>query len=127
MKRGIRAILVCTAMGLAAPLVAETPEEGRDWHRPDDYARAADYFLALACRGNAAAQETLGLLYAEGQGVARDDIRAHRWLSRALAQAEGAAAVRLRARLAEIEANMNSADIARARSPADPCPDKNQA
>ena len=116
MKAMFRLILVAATAWGAPPAAAETPEEGRDWHRPDDYVRAAEYFLALACRGNGAAQESLAAMYAEGRGVPGDPVRAHRWLSLALEGAEGDAATRRRARLAEIETRMTPAEIAEARA-----------
>jgi hypothetical protein len=121
-RRAFRAALVAAAMLWAAPwTAAETPEEGRDWHRPEDYARALEFFRALACQGNAAAQESLGSLYESGRGAPRDFVRAHRWMSRALAQADGVAQDRRRARLAELEAKMTSDEIAAARSGVDLC------
>ncbi len=121
MKRVFRAALVA-ALPWIPPADAETPEEGRDWHRPEDYVRALEYFQVLACQGNAAAQESLGSMYASGRGAPRDFVRAHRWLSLALAQAEGAAADRRREMLVGIEAKMTPDEIARARAATDPCP-----
>jgi TPR repeat protein len=127
MRRGpaariaFRAALVAAMAWVAPSAVAETPEEGRDWHRPEDYARALEFFHALACRGNAAAQESLGSMYASGQGAPRDFVRAHRWMSLALAQADGAARDRRRAMLAELEAKMTPDEIARARAATNPC------
>lgn len=115
-KAMFRLVLVAATAWIAPPAGAETPEEGRDWHRPEDYARAAEFFLALACRGNAAAQESLAAMYAEGRGVTRDLVQAHRWLSLALGGAEDGAAAGRRARLAELEAKMTPAEIAEARA-----------
>ena len=118
----LRAALVAAMPWIVPPAIAETPEEGRDWHRPEDYARALEYFLALACRGNAAAQESLGSMYESGRGVAWDLVRAHRWMSLALAQADGATRDRRRAMLAGIEAKMTADEIAKARAATDACP-----
>lgn len=51
-----------------------------------DYPRAIEMLTPLAERGEAVAQVKLGLLYARGEGVSRDDIAAFGWLSRAAEQ-----------------------------------------
>lgn len=51
-----------------------------------DYPRAIEMLTPLAERGEAVAQVKLGLLYARGEGVPRDDVAAIGWLSRAAEQ-----------------------------------------
>jgi len=54
-------------------------EDGMAAYDRKDYATALEKFLSAAEQGNAAAQSNLGVLYLEGQGVARDYTRAHMW------------------------------------------------
>ncbi|MCC7016118.1 MAG: sel1 repeat family protein [Rhodospirillales bacterium] len=119
------AAVAAAVLWIAPPSAAETLEESRDWYRPEDYARASEFFLPLARQGNAAAQESLGLMYASGQGVPRDHVQAYLWTYRALKQAEGEAAVRRAATLAALEAKMTPAEIAEARSLARSCAPRN--
>lgn len=53
--------------------VAKLAFEGRD------YAKALRYLEPLAVSGHPKAQHLLGVLYAEGLGVSRDDSEAARW------------------------------------------------
>jgi TPR repeat protein len=46
-----------------------------------DYNAASTIFEGLASRGDAAAQNELGYLYAQGHGVKQDYIRAHMWFN----------------------------------------------
>ena len=110
------AVAAAAVLGAALSSVAETLEETIDSYRPGDYARASEFFLPLAQRGNAAAQESLGLMYAHGRGVPRDYVRAYLWIYLALAQAKGEAADRGRKTLAGLEAKMTPAEIAEARN-----------
>lgn len=115
MKRMAWAAVAVMATLSSAPIsFAETLEETIDWYRPGDYARASEFFLPLAHGGNAAAQESLGAMYASGRGVFRDYVRAYMWIYLALAQAEGEAADRRRKMLGALEAKMTSTEIAKA-------------
>lgn len=51
-----------------------------------DFERALDEFRKPAERGNADAQFTVGLMYAEGQGVTRSYAEAAKWYEKAAAQ-----------------------------------------
>jgi TPR repeat protein len=57
-------------------------------HR-DDYDLAARLFRPLAEQGHAGAQSFLGVLYANGQGVPKDVIRAYLWLTVSIAGSRG--------------------------------------
>lgn len=46
---------------------------------PQDFSRAAEWYLRLAKAGDARAQTTLGLMYARGYGVAKNLAEAQRW------------------------------------------------
>lgn len=51
-----------------------------------DYAAAAELFAADAARGNAVAQNNLGVLLLKGQGVVKDPVAARGWFEKAAAQ-----------------------------------------
>jgi TPR repeat protein len=46
---------------------------------PQDYAKAAEWFLRAAELGNSAAQHNLGVMHEHGQGVAQNDEKAFGW------------------------------------------------
>jgi hypothetical protein len=54
-----------------------------------DPAEAARWFRRAAEQGEAAAQQNLGVMYANGDGVPRDFVTAHQWLSLATVSLEG--------------------------------------
>ncbi len=60
-----------------------------------DYATAMRELRPLAEQGLAAAQFNLGLLYANGQGVPKDDAQARQWYEKAAAQGHADAQVNL--------------------------------
>ncbi len=54
-------------------------QEGCDAYERGDYETALKEFRPLADQGDPLAQATLGLMYAEGEGVAQDYQEAVRW------------------------------------------------
>ena len=50
---------------------------------PQDYAEAVKWYRRVADRGNADAQNTLGIMYNEGRGVSQDHAEAAKWFRRA--------------------------------------------
>ncbi len=70
-------------------------DKGLEAYRRVDYAAALGAWLALAKRGDARAQTWIGVMHAEGKGVARDFSQAIRWFARAAAQGYGEAEFRL--------------------------------
>jgi uncharacterized protein len=50
-------------------------------HEAWDYAEALKWYRLAAAQGEADAQYNLGVMYARGQGVAQDDVRAHMWFN----------------------------------------------
>lgn len=73
---------------ILASLLAATPalagvEEGRDFMEADQFEAAMAEFLPAARSGNADAEELIGVMYAMGLGVERDDVRAFEWYLRA--------------------------------------------
>ncbi|MGI9393917.1 MAG: tetratricopeptide repeat protein [Boseongicola sp.] len=78
MKRLAFAIFIC----LTSPARAEL-ESGLELMNAGNYAAALEQLLPAAQEGNADAEELIGVLYASGLGVERDDIRAFEWYLRA--------------------------------------------
>ena len=58
-------------------------EAARDLMEADRYTEAMAALLPLARSGNADAEELIGVMYAMGLGVERDDVRAFEWYLRA--------------------------------------------
>ena len=56
-----------------------------------DYRQAMLWFQKAASQGYAVAQNTLGLMYANGQGVAQDFKQARFWFEKAAAQGDAEA------------------------------------
>jgi len=63
-----------------------------------DYSQAADWWRKAADAGNPAAQYSLGLAYAQGQGVAQDLVLAQMWLNLSALSPVQAQALRAKAR-----------------------------
>ena len=78
MKQFALAIFLC----FPGTLLAEI-ETARDLMDAGDYAAAMEQLLPAARAGNAEAEELIGVMYASGLGVERDDIRAFEWYLRA--------------------------------------------
>lgn len=72
--------------------------------------RLLKLFNAAAKRGYLVAQNNLALMYANGQGVARDYVWAYAWLD--VASAQNAAAASLRDRIAK---ELTAGQVARAK------------
>ena len=70
------------ALCLCGPALAEI-ETARDLMDAGDYAGAMEELRPAAIAGNAEAEELIGVMYASGLGVDRDDIRAFEWYLRA--------------------------------------------
>jgi uncharacterized protein len=75
----------------ATPAVAGDFEDGVKFAESKDYARAISSFRKAAARGDAKAQNNLGFMYSEGQGVARDYKQAMSWYRKAAAQGDAGA------------------------------------
>ena len=61
-------------------------EDATAANKRGDYATALKAFQSLAAQGNAEAQNSLGELYAKGQGVPQDYAQARQWYEKAAAQ-----------------------------------------
>src|SRR5204863_9668943 len=77
--------LVLSIICLAAPARADFKAGENAYHR-GDYATALREWQPLAKQGDAVAQYHLGLLYANGQGVLKDDAQARQWYEKAAVQ-----------------------------------------
>jgi hypothetical protein len=78
--------VVALAIAFAGCAVARTPEDGQVAYDRRDYATALRIWTELADQGSATAQVRLGLMYARGHGVTRDDEAAVRWYRKAADQ-----------------------------------------
>ena len=87
-KKGLALVAALYAvgmLGLTAPAWAGLDEAEAAYGRAD-YATALREFRRLAEQGNAKAQNTLGLMYGEGQGVPQDYAKAVGWYHKAAEQ-----------------------------------------
>lgn len=78
MKRLTLAIFLCVAGPAAADHKA-----GLELMNAGDYSAAYEHLLPAAQAGDADAEELIGVLYASGLGVERNDVRAFEWYLRA--------------------------------------------
>jgi TPR repeat protein len=88
MKPTLRHALAATilVLALAAPVAAGALEDVYDAYDRGDYAAALRLLRPLVNQSDADAQFILGLMYARGQGVPQDYVRAHMWFNLAAAQ-----------------------------------------
>jgi TPR repeat protein len=86
--------LVLSVVCLTAPAWADF-KAGEDAYHRGDYATALREWQPLAEQGHAAAQYNLGLLYANGQGVPKDNVQARQWYEKAAVQGHAEAQVNL--------------------------------
>ena len=86
MRKSIVALCLCLAF---AGTAIAGPNEAAAAYKSGDYAKAFRLWHEQAERGNYSAQGMLGFLYHDGDGVAKDLVRAHMWfeISRSLSPA----------------------------------------
>lgn len=77
------ALTLAAGLAMASPVFAVDLEEARDLMEAGEFVAARAQFEVLARSGNADAEELIGVMYALGLGVARDDERAFDWYLRA--------------------------------------------
>jgi TPR repeat protein len=70
-------------MVASSPVFAVDLEDARDLMEAGEFVAAREQFEILARSGNADAEELIGVMYALGLGVIRDDERAFEWYLRA--------------------------------------------
>ena len=97
MKRLLPALVVLMSL-LTAAATAQDYEKGVAANQRADYGAALEAWRAAADQGDARAQNSLGLMYQTGRGVARDDGAAAQWFQRA-------------AELGDVEAQNNLGDF----------------
>ena len=77
------------SLALCAAVVAAHAQTAQDpwaaW-KAKDYVTALTGFRALAEKGDAKAQEQLGQMYQNGEGIAKDEVQAAAWLRKAAEQ-----------------------------------------
>lgn len=71
------------ALSLSATSLQADIEKARDLMESGQFEAAMQAFLPAAKSGNADAEELIGVMYAMGLGVERDDVRAFEWYLRA--------------------------------------------
>ena len=76
-------VIVTCFLAFSTPLFAADLEDARDLMEEGAFEEAMDQFRVLARSGNADAEELIGVMYAMGLGVPRDDERAFEWYLRA--------------------------------------------
>lgn len=81
MTSWMRAVSLVLGMATAS-LAAADIEEARDLMETGQFAEARAALAPAARSGNADAEEMIGIMYAMGLGVARDDMRAFEWYLR---------------------------------------------
>ena len=86
--------LVLSIICFSAPAWADF-KAGMDAYHHSDYTTALREWQPLAEQGQALAQYQLGLLYANGQGVTKDDAKARQWYEKAAIQGHVEAQVNL--------------------------------
>jgi TPR repeat protein len=70
---------VALALSIVAPVMAASLEDAVAAYRKADYATAFQVYHVLADQGLAVAQFNLGLMYANGLGVSKDETEAMKW------------------------------------------------
>jgi len=86
--------LALSIVCIATPAWADF-KTGMDAYLRSDYATALHEWQPLAEQGQAIAQYQLGLLYANGKGVTKDDAKARQWYEKAAMQGHTEAQVNL--------------------------------
>ena len=107
-NQGMKLLALITALliALIRPLAAQDMQAGYEAYVRGDYAAALKHFRPLAEQGYAGAQAPLGLMYATGQGLPKDNVMAFVWLTAAVQNGDQTAPRNLKiiiTRLNEIE------------------------
>ena len=82
MQKRLKASLIFLVLCIHAPSFAEL-EPARELMEQNQFIEAMQALLPAARSGNAEAEELIGVMYAMGLGVERDDQRAFEWYLRA--------------------------------------------
>jgi TPR repeat protein len=108
----VTAQLLGTSAGFAGPW-----EDGMAAYNRGDYVPAIRLFRTLAEQGNARAQNVLGVMFRKGEGVPKNQVRAHMWFSFAAARGDATAKAELRA----VSRTMTPREISQAQEMAKVC------
>ncbi|HEV7609891.1 MAG TPA: hypothetical protein VGO61_21325 [Steroidobacteraceae bacterium] len=84
-KLGFKVLIVCLA-GLASSLVHADLYGADAAYRAKDFSRAFELYRELAELGHAESQETLAIMYVNGEGVKRDNMLGYAWATLVLEQ-----------------------------------------
>jgi TPR repeat protein len=109
-------LLAAQLMGTVAA-VAGPWEDGMAAYNRGDYVPASRVFRTLAEQGNAKAQNVLGVMFRKGEGVPKNQVRAHMWFSFAAKRGDASA----RAELREVSRTMTAQEISQAEAMARAC------
>ncbi len=80
MRKSLLLAFAALALG-AAPVLADTLQDGARYFQRADYNRALASWRPLATQGNPVAQNNLGIMYLDGKGVPQNTSEAVRYLS----------------------------------------------
>ena len=89
--RFVAAMLLLLALAGAPPAMAQTFQEAVAAYERGDYVVALRGFRIYAKQGHASAQNNLGVMYANGQGVPQDYVEAVKWYRLAAEQGDASA------------------------------------
>ncbi len=78
----LRAALLALSLSVPAGTALADIEKARDLMEASQFEEAMQELLPAARSGNADAEELIGVMYAMGLGVPRDDVRAFEWYLR---------------------------------------------
>ena len=121
MKNTIKAVVLgLSLLASVSVCYAQDFDKGMDAYLSEDYATALREWRPLAAQSDVEAQFFLGVMYATGQGVIKDNVYAHMWWN--IAASSGyASAVNNR----EIVAGkMTAADISKAQDATTSCQER---
>ena len=90
-----KSLLLTLALVSGSATIAQTSEQSQAAYERKDYKAAFTGFKRLAEQGDASAQFNLGLMYAKGTGVPKDDQQALAWYRKAAEQGDARAQVSL--------------------------------
>ena len=82
-RQSMHGAILASFLLLSTPVFAADLEEARDLMEAGAFEEAMQQFRVLARSGNADAEELIGVMYALGLGVEKDDERAFDWYLRA--------------------------------------------
>jgi TPR repeat protein len=121
-KRNIAGgILLAAQLMGAVAAIAGPWEDGMAAYNRGDYTPAIRLFRPLAEQGNAKAQNVLGVMFRNGEGVPKNQVRAHMWFSFAAKRGD----TKAKAELREVSRTMTAQEISEAEAMAKACESSN--